>query len=142
MGRRRRAARGTSPTRLARAEFGSALDVFNEVIHEDRLPRGCPGFLQGKAEDLGVRLHHPDLGGDHQVIEGVPDLPQVRDLAPQDGGIVADHGCSQIALHGSDGLHQGQVQPIAGNDLPRFAGIATFMRLPHVLPADAVDDRL
>jgi guanidinopropionase len=28
-------------------------------------------------------------------------------------------------------------KPISGNDLPRFAGIATFMRLPHVAPADA-----
>ena len=28
-------------------------------------------------------------------------------------------------------------QPISGNDLPRFAGIATFMRLPHVAPAHA-----
>jgi len=27
--------------------------------------------------------------------------------------------------------------PISGNDLPRFAGIATFMRLPYVAPADA-----
>jgi guanidinopropionase len=30
-------------------------------------------------------------------------------------------------------------QPISGNDLPRFAGIATFMRLPYVAPADADD---
>jgi guanidinopropionase len=29
--------------------------------------------------------------------------------------------------------------PISGNDLPRFAGIATFMRLPYVAPADADD---
>ncbi len=28
-------------------------------------------------------------------------------------------------------------QPVSGYDLPRFAGIATFMRLPHVAPADA-----
>ncbi len=28
-------------------------------------------------------------------------------------------------------------KPISGDDLPRFAGIATFMRLPHVAPADA-----
>jgi len=28
-------------------------------------------------------------------------------------------------------------QPISGNDLPRFAGIATFMRLPYVAPANA-----
>ncbi len=28
-------------------------------------------------------------------------------------------------------------KPISGNDLPRFAGIATFMRLPYVAPADA-----
>lgn len=28
-------------------------------------------------------------------------------------------------------------KPISGNDLPRFAGIATFMRLPHVAPEDA-----
>ncbi len=28
-------------------------------------------------------------------------------------------------------------RPISGNDLPRFAGIATFMRLPHVAPVDA-----
>ena len=28
-------------------------------------------------------------------------------------------------------------KPVSGNDLPRFAGIATFMRLPHVAPADA-----
>ncbi len=27
--------------------------------------------------------------------------------------------------------------PISGNDLPRFAGIATFMRLPYVAPIDA-----
>ena len=27
--------------------------------------------------------------------------------------------------------------PISGNDLPRFAGIATFMRLPYVAPEDA-----
>jgi len=32
-------------------------------------------------------------------------------------------------------------KPISGNDLPRFAGIATFMRLPYVTPkqADEVD---
>ena len=32
-------------------------------------------------------------------------------------------------------------KPISGNDLPRFAGIATFMRLPYVAPeeADQVD---
>ena len=30
-------------------------------------------------------------------------------------------------------------KPISGNDLPRFAGIATFMRLPYVAPADADD---
>jgi guanidinopropionase len=32
-------------------------------------------------------------------------------------------------------------KPISGNDLPRFAGIATFMRLPYVAPkeADEVD---
>ncbi len=30
-------------------------------------------------------------------------------------------------------------KPISGNELPRFAGIATFMRLPHVGPADADD---
>ena len=32
-------------------------------------------------------------------------------------------------------------KPIPGDELPRFAGIATFMRLPHVTPAnaDAVD---
>ena len=32
-------------------------------------------------------------------------------------------------------------KPISGNDLPRFAGIATFMRLPYVAPeeADGVD---
>ena len=29
--------------------------------------------------------------------------------------------------------------PISGNDLPRFAGIATFMRLPYVAPVDADD---
>jgi guanidinopropionase len=29
--------------------------------------------------------------------------------------------------------------PISGNDLPRFAGIATFMRLPYIAPADADD---
>ncbi len=28
-------------------------------------------------------------------------------------------------------------KPIPGDELPRFAGIATFMRLPHVPPADA-----
>ena len=28
-------------------------------------------------------------------------------------------------------------QPISGNDLPGFAGIATFMRLPYVAPANA-----
>ncbi len=28
-------------------------------------------------------------------------------------------------------------KPISGNDLPRFAGIATFMRLPYVAPEDA-----
>ncbi len=28
-------------------------------------------------------------------------------------------------------------KPISGNDLPRFAGIATFMRLPYVAPVDA-----
>lgn len=28
-------------------------------------------------------------------------------------------------------------KPISGNDLPRFAGIATFMRLPYVAPKDA-----
>ena len=28
-------------------------------------------------------------------------------------------------------------KPISGNDLPRFAGIATFMRLPYVDPRDA-----
>ena len=28
-------------------------------------------------------------------------------------------------------------RPIPGDQLPRFAGIATFMRLPHVAPADA-----
>ena len=28
-------------------------------------------------------------------------------------------------------------KPISGNDLPRFAGIATFMRLPYVAPAEA-----
>ncbi len=28
-------------------------------------------------------------------------------------------------------------KPTSGNDLPRFAGIATFMRLPYVAPADA-----
>ncbi len=27
--------------------------------------------------------------------------------------------------------------PISGNDLPRFAGIATFMRLPYIAPQDA-----
>jgi guanidinopropionase len=30
-------------------------------------------------------------------------------------------------------------KPISGNDLPRFAGIATFMRLPYVAPVDAED---
>ena len=30
-------------------------------------------------------------------------------------------------------------KPIPGDELPRFAGIATFMRLPHVAPADADD---
>ena len=30
-------------------------------------------------------------------------------------------------------------KPIPGDVLPRFAGIATFMRLPHVAPADADD---
>ena len=30
-------------------------------------------------------------------------------------------------------------KPISGNDLPRFAGIATFMRLPYVDPRDADD---
>lgn len=32
-------------------------------------------------------------------------------------------------------------KPISGNDLPRFAGIATFMRLPYIEPqeADEVD---
>jgi len=28
-------------------------------------------------------------------------------------------------------------KPVSGNDLPRFAGIATFMPLPYVAPADA-----
>ena len=28
-------------------------------------------------------------------------------------------------------------KPISGSDLPRFAGIATFMRLPYVAPQDA-----
>ncbi len=28
-------------------------------------------------------------------------------------------------------------RPVSGNEMPRFAGIATFMRLPHVAPADA-----
>ncbi len=28
-------------------------------------------------------------------------------------------------------------KPVSGNDLPRFAGIATFMRLPYVAPQDA-----
>jgi guanidinopropionase len=28
-------------------------------------------------------------------------------------------------------------KPISSNDLPRFAGIATFMRLPYVAPEDA-----
>ena len=28
-------------------------------------------------------------------------------------------------------------KPVSGNDLPRFAGIATFMRLPYVAPEDA-----
>src|SRR5690554_1794087 len=30
-------------------------------------------------------------------------------------------------------------QPLGGNDLPRFAGIATMMRLPHVTDASALD---
>ncbi|MEM7425660.1 MAG: agmatinase [Pseudomonadota bacterium] len=30
-------------------------------------------------------------------------------------------------------------QPLSGMEVPRFAGIATFMRLPHVKPADADD---
>ena len=30
-------------------------------------------------------------------------------------------------------------QPVSGFELPRFAGIATFMRLPHV---DLLDKRL
>ena len=30
-------------------------------------------------------------------------------------------------------------KPIPGDELPRFAGIATFMRLPHVAPADAAN---
>ena len=30
-------------------------------------------------------------------------------------------------------------QPVSGNDLPRYAGIATFMRLPYVATADADD---
>ena len=30
-------------------------------------------------------------------------------------------------------------KPIPGDELPRFAGIATFMRLPYVAPADADD---
>ncbi len=28
-------------------------------------------------------------------------------------------------------------KPVSGNDLPRFAGIATFMRLPYIAPEDA-----
>src|SRR4051812_28387528 len=30
-----------------------------------------------------------------------------------------------------------QFQPVSGMTLPRFAGIATFMRLPHLDPAEA-----
>ena len=30
-------------------------------------------------------------------------------------------------------------QPVSGMETPRFAGIATFMRLPHVKPEDADD---
>ena len=29
-------------------------------------------------------------------------------------------------------------QPISGFDLPRYAGIPTFMRLPHLLPGDVL----
>ena len=38
-----------------------------------------------------------------------------------------------------NGMASGDFRPISGVDLPRFAGIATFMRLPHV-PLD--DPRL
>ena len=34
---------------------------------------------------------------------------------------------------------KGRYLPVSGNDLPRFAGIPTFMRLPHVPPAEADD---
>ena len=30
-------------------------------------------------------------------------------------------------------------QPVSGMDLPRFAGIPTFMRLPHIAPQDAAE---
>ena len=33
----------------------------------------------------------------------------------------------------------GQYQPLSGMEVPRFAGIATFMRLPHVKPSEAND---
>ena len=29
-------------------------------------------------------------------------------------------------------------QPVSGFDLPRFAGVPTFMRLPHLTPEDAL----
>ncbi|MEM7563209.1 MAG: agmatinase [Pseudomonadota bacterium] len=35
------------------------------------------------------------------------------------------------------GFKPDSYKPIPGDQLPRFAGIATFMRLPHVAPADA-----
>ncbi len=34
---------------------------------------------------------------------------------------------------------KGRYLPVSGNDLPRFAGIPTFMRLPHVAAAEADD---
>lgn len=30
-----------------------------------------------------------------------------------------------------------EFQPVSGMEVPRFAGVATFMRLPHVVPGDA-----
>lgn len=38
-----------------------------------------------------------------------------------------------------DNTDQGRYLPISGNDLPRFAGIPTFMRLPHVTMNEAND---
>ena len=37
---------------------------------------------------------------------------------------------------GIQNLSDTYFQPVSGFDLPRFAGVATFMRLPHVAPTE------